>query len=391
MKLSTIICILLVLMAGIQAVAAAETYVYAAQWGKAGGSPGTGSGEFNQPARIAFDTHGSVFVDDMNNHRIQKFNTVGGFVTTWGSEGVADPPSAAGTFLYPLGVAVDSQDYLYVADRGIHRVQVMDPSQVWTVFGPNGTVELLQPSDVAVDSSDNVYVVDWGHNRIRMFDLQGTPLGEWGSLGSGNLQFNGPRGIAVDSVGNVYVADTGNNRVQKFDSTGAYLATIGTSGTGNGQLSGPWGVDVDTAGNVYVADTGNNRVEKFDSTGAYLATIGTAGTGNGQFSRPFDVSVNSVGMVYVADTGNNRVQFFLPKTVDTTPLLVPGGVGVPTDTNGDGRYDDVNGNRALDFNDVVLYFNQMDWIAANEPLAAFDYNGNGQIDFNDVVWLFNQI
>ncbi len=344
MKLSTIICILLVLMAGIQAVAAAETYVYAAQWGKAGGSPGTGSGEFNQPARIAFDTHGSVFVDDMNNHRIQKFNTVGGFVTTWGSEGVADPPSAAGTFLYPLGVAVDSQDYLYVADRGIHRVQVMDPSQVWTVFGPNGTVELLQPSDVAVDSSDNVYVVDWGHNRIRMFDLQGTPLGEWGSLGSGNLQFNGPRGIAVDSVGN-----------------------------------------------VYVADTGNNRVEKFDSTGAYLATIGTAGTGNGQFSRPFDVSVNSVGMVYVADTGNNRVQFFLPKTVDTTPLLVPGGVGVPTDTNGDGRYDDVNGNRALDFNDVVLYFNQMDWIAANEPLAAFDYNGNGQIDFNDVVWLFNQI
>lgn len=39
---------------------------------------------------------------------------------------------------------------------------------------------------------------------------------QWGSLGSGNGQFNSPRGMAVDSSGNVYVADTGNNRIQKF-------------------------------------------------------------------------------------------------------------------------------------------------------------------------------
>jgi PKD repeat protein len=40
---------------------------------------------------------------------------------------------------------------------------------------------------------------------------------------------------------------------------------------------------------------------------------------------------------------------------------------------------------------VVLYFNQMTWIAANEPLSAFDYNGNGRIDFAGVVWLFNHL
>ena len=44
-----------------------------------------------------------------------------------------------------------------------------------------------------------------------------------------------------------------------------------------------------------------------------------------------------------------------------------------------------------DFADVVLYFNQMTWIAANEPVSAFDYNGNGRIDFADVVWLFNNL
>jgi hypothetical protein len=77
-------------------------------------------------------------------------------------------------------------------------------------------------------------------------------------------------------------------------------------------------------------------------------------------------------------------------TVTAPPVLqVPGGVGVPTDPNGDGLYEDVNGNGRPDFADVVLYFNQMAWIAANEPLAAFDFNGNGRIDFADVTWLFN--
>ena len=72
-------------------------------------------------------------------------------------------------------------------------------------------------------------------------------------------------------------------------------------------------------------------------------------------------------------------------------LAVPDGAGVPTDTNGDGLYDDVNGNGRRDFADVVLYFNRMAWIAANEPVALFDYNRNGRIDFADVVALFNAL
>ncbi len=76
-------------------------------------------------------------------------------------------------------------------------------------------------------------------------------------------------------------------------------------------------------------------------------------------------------------------------TVGAGVAAVPGGAGVPTDTNADGTYEDVNGNGRKDFADVVLFFNQMTWIAANEPVALFDYNGNGRIDFADVVWLFN--
>ena len=79
-------------------------------------------------------------------------------------------------------------------------------------------------------------------------------------------------------------------------------------------------------------------------------------------------------------------------TVLAPPVLaVPPSALLPTDTDGDEQYDDVNGNGRTDFADVVLYFNQMTWIAENEPVAAFDYNGNGRIDFADVVWLFNHL
>lgn len=73
------------------------------------------------------------------------------------------------------------------------------------------------------------------------------------------------------------------------------------------------------------------------------------------------------------------------------PGMVPGGYGTPRDLDGDGWYEDVNGNGRPDFADVTLYFDQMAWIAAREPIASFDYNGNGRIGFEDLVMLFHTL
>jgi PKD repeat protein len=81
----------------------------------------------------------------------------------------------------------------------------------------------------------------------------------------------------------------------------------------------------------------------------------------------------------------------LPLAPAPAVVAVPGGAGLPADTDGDGLYEDVNGNGRADFADVVLFFDRMDWVAANEPVALFDYNANGRIDFADVVWLFNRL
>ncbi|MCE5299012.1 MAG: hypothetical protein LLF84_08735, partial [Methanoregulaceae archaeon] len=63
----------------------------------------------------------------------------------------------------------------------------------------------------------------------------------------------------------------------------------------------------------------------------------------------------------------------------------------PGDPDGDGYYEDLNGNGHTDFADLILYYNTMDWIRENQPVNCFDYNANGTIDFADMIILFGEV
>ncbi|HEY3362845.1 MAG TPA: PKD domain-containing protein [Methanosarcina sp.] len=77
-------------------------------------------------------------------------------------------------------------------------------------------------------------------------------------------------------------------------------------------------------------------------------------------------------------------------TVLEVPVL-PGYTNPPTDPNHDDLYEDINGNGVQDFSDVMVYYDKMDWIKQNSPIASFDYNKNGLIDFDDVVKLYGML
>lgn len=292
--------------------ATAQTYNYLSRWGSAG----TGNGQFNTPYGLATDSSGNVYVCDVANNRIQKFDATGTFILRFGN--TITPATLR--LNAPAAIAVDSTNgIVYVADTGSRRIQrysmttgnATATAPRWGAAG-TGNGQFNVPSGIALDSSSNVYVADTGNNRVQKFDSIGGYLTKWGSAGTADGRFNTPTGIAVDSSGNVYVVDRGNNRIQKFSSTGTFIAKWGSAGSGNGQFNSPRHIAVDSAGNVYVADTGNNRIQKFTPAGVYLTQWGTAGTGNGQFSQPRGVTVASTGLVYVTDTGNNRVQRFGP-------------------------------------------------------------------------------
>ncbi len=81
----------------------------------------------------------------------------------------------------------------------------------------------------------------------------------------------------------------------------------------------------------------------------------------------------------------------VPVEVVPGPVLLPGGY-LPRDLDDDGLYEDVNGNGRLDFNDVVVLFDKLDWVGDHpEFMAFFDFNRNVRTDFNDVVGLFNRL
>ena len=77
-------------------------------------------------------------------------------------------------------------------------------------------------------------------------------------------------------------------------------------------------------------------------------------------------------------------------TVFEVPIF-PGYTNPPTDPNNNGLYENINGNGILDFDDVVAYYDNMDWIEGNASIASFDYNKNGLIDFDDVVKLYGML
>ena len=86
--------------------------------------------------------------------------------------------------------------------------------------------------------------MDSKNNRIQTYTVDGKFVGQWGSPGNDEGQFNLPWGIAEDSDKNIYIADWRNDRIQKFSSDGEFLKVIGETGDGEGQFDRPSGMAI---------------------------------------------------------------------------------------------------------------------------------------------------
>jgi streptogramin lyase len=327
--------------------------LFSLEWG----GFGAGSGQFQYPDGSAIDASGNVYVADIDNHRIQKFDANGNFILTWGSFGAGDAQ-----FNRPFGVDVDPAGNVYVVEYEGHRVQKFTSVGgfllKWGTFG-SGDGQLANPRDLTVDGAGNVYVTEDGNDRVSKFTGTGTFLLKWGSFGSGNGQFNQPHGIENDAAGNVYVAEISNHRVQKFDSSGNFLLKWGGFGTGDGQFDFPHGVALDPAGNVYVTDYNNNRLQKFTGAGAFLWKLPIA-------SGPAGISVRGTGEVYVSAVDAHVVRKYVPvpPIVEATPDFLgkwgssgsaPGQFNTPrhviVDSQGDLWVSDVENHRVQKFDE----------------------------------------
>jgi sugar lactone lactonase YvrE len=119
----------------------------------------------------------------------------------------------------PVGLAQSSHGTIYLTDTWNSRVQAFSTDlfaqNEWPVDAWNGTSINNKPY-AAVDSAGRIYLTDPEGYRVLIFNPDGSYLARFGTFGTGISNLGLPNGIAIDGNDFLYVADSGNNRILKF-------------------------------------------------------------------------------------------------------------------------------------------------------------------------------
>lgn len=270
--------------------------------GNAGdGGPAT-SAELSSPIKLAFDGAGNLYIADQGASVVRKVAAGTGIITTVAGNGTTGFSGDGGLATIaqldaPNGVAVDSTGNLYISDQSSNRIRMVaaGTGTISTIAG-NGTgsatgdgglainATIVSPAGLAVDSQNNLYISSrspTGGNRIRAINLNtgiittfaGAGVGAGGFSGDGgpatSAQVRQAEDVAVDKTGNLYIADAGNFRLREVSNS--VITTVAGDGTsGNTGEGGPAtlaevvaaAVTTDKAGDVFIVDRTHNVIRK---------------------------------------------------------------------------------------------------------------------------------
>jgi uncharacterized protein (TIGR03437 family) len=315
----------------------------------AGSSTGIGdagpatNAQLLQPWGLALDIAGNLYISDTGHERIRKVAPAGQIETEAGTGHAGfsgdNGPATNAEFNDPAGLAVDSLGNLYVADAGNLRIrQIANSGEIQTVVGcgqcgvgheglPGPQVPLRSPQGVCTNASGVLYIVDSAANRVLRAPANGgvstaAGNGSPGAAGDGGpaplAELNQPAACTLDSEGDLFIADRGNDTIRKVTPDGNISTIVGTgvpgfSGDGGpakaAALNDPVGIAVTDDGNIYISDAGNGRVRKVTPDGIIHTIAGDQAAG---IAVPSGIALDGSGNVYVADTGKNLVWKLTP-------------------------------------------------------------------------------
>jgi uncharacterized repeat protein (TIGR01451 family) len=359
-----------------------------ANWYSGDGGPAT-QAQFSTPDDLAFDSQGNLYIADANNCVVRKVSagtslistfagsyTVAGGVTTGDCGYSGDGgPAVAAELNYPAGLAVDSNNNLYIGDyyNSVVREVFAAGGGITTVVG-NGTAgysgdggpalsaELWGPYGLTFDTGGNLYVADSANNVIRKISA-GTSIistvagmGVTGWTGDGGpatlATLNAPQRLAFDAAGDLYIADPGNFAVRKVAVGTNLISTVAGSGvsgvaSGNGgpatqsTNSGPDGIVIGCDGNLFMTDDINHVIREVYGSPGTIVTVAGTGTAGYTASGPA-LSAEIVhpealaffqGNLYDVDYGNGVAQVIMGLcTPSLTPTPTNSATSTPTHT-----------------------------------------------------------
>ena len=205
--------------------------------------------------------------------------------------------------------ACDSQDRVYVFNRGDHPLMVFDRDGNFQ--GEWGREYLTDAHGIYISGEDHIYLPVRESHAIVKCTLDGKPLmtmGVWdapsdtggarpdGTMWKAAGPFNRCTDIALAPNGDLFVSDGyANSRVHKFSPDGRLLHSWGRPGKrGPGEFHIPHGIWVHWDGRVMVCDRENNRIQLFTGDGEYLGMWI-------DLARPCDIFVDHDGIAYVVE------------------------------------------------------------------------------------------
>ncbi|WP_323755789.1 putative Ig domain-containing protein [Roseivirga sp.] len=296
----------------------------------AGSEPGYADGQgadakFSNPLGSAIDQEGNLIVADAGNHLIRKITPSGLVTTLAGStRGYSDGSSDLSQFSSPTDVAIDKSGNIYIVDSGNNRIRKIDQSGNVTTFagssagyadGLGQSAQFKYPLFLAIDPSNNLYVTDRFNDKVRKIDASGnvsTIAGSTSGFNDGSAEeskFNTLAGIAIDHAGNIIVADAGNSRIRKISKK--YIlsgSAIGQSGTHDVSLS----LNDNNEGTVYQ----NFQIEINDVTAPIVTSPAT-----------ISFTENATGTAYtVTATDTNTITYSLGTNNDEALFNINAGV-----------------------------------------------------------------
>jgi len=268
------------------------------------------------PSNVAMTSDNRILVLDGVSNRVVAYSYEGKFLSSFGKGGTGEAELS-----YPLGMCLDAQDNIYIADSGNARVQVYDQNgkHLQQIKLPQSKQQKRpDPTDVVVDNQRQLlYVVDNENHQVLVYNLQEKKfIHTVGGMSHKEDGFRWPFSLYIDQKGVVYVVDVVNTRVRTIlpEEGFAMGGDIGRWGVEKGELFRPKGVAVNAKGQIFIADSYLGVIQMFGPKGKFQAVLSDDKGKVKRFTTPTRLYFDSNGLLYVVEMFANRISVFRVKS-----------------------------------------------------------------------------
>jgi sugar lactone lactonase YvrE len=295
----------------------------------------------DEPAAIAFDASGDLFISNTEGNTITVLPASTG--TIFGQAFIANQAATlnvGGVLDGPTGLAFDAGGDLFIANISSATIAVV-PASSGTLFGQSVTGDVAAtlaaatgldtPFGITLDANGDLFIANPEGNSVTVVPAStGTIFGQAETADvAAPLSFaapgvGGPAGLAFDANGDLFIANAFGETVTVLPASSGVLfgqavtANVAATLTAATQaaLSGPFGLTFDSSGDLLIANLAGNSIVELASTSVLIVNQSSTLSAATGLNLPLAMILDPNGDLFIANSGNNTISV-LPASTGT--------------------------------------------------------------------------